>query len=131
LTKGRLPGSWRTGRDFRGQPIRISLVSLDEGFRKKWEPGAAPYADRVAALRFLHKRAVQPMCTSSPTLLRTFWSRIGKLLGAVDFAESFYFGGWNYNAQTVVGPGARSSIGAAAVVARFCRERSIECRLGS
>ena len=32
----------------------ITLVSLDEGCRKEYEPGAAPYEGRIQALRALH-----------------------------------------------------------------------------
>ena len=32
----------------------ITLISLDESYREKMEPGASPYADRLAALRALH-----------------------------------------------------------------------------
>ena len=32
----------------------ITLISLDESYRVKMEPGAAPYADRLAALKALH-----------------------------------------------------------------------------
>ena len=37
----------------------ISLISLDEKFRSGWEPGAAPYADRVAALKVLHDNGLK------------------------------------------------------------------------
>jgi DNA repair photolyase len=33
----------------------ISLVSLDESFGQRWEPGAASYMERIKALLYLHE----------------------------------------------------------------------------
>ena len=37
----------------------ITLISLDENYRRKMEPGAAPYAERLAVLRALHEKECQ------------------------------------------------------------------------
>ena len=44
----------------------ISLVSLDEEFRKKWEPGAAPYQERIDALRYLHSKGMHTWVHMEP-----------------------------------------------------------------
>lgn len=56
LSKGALPAALADPEQFSEDNIfGISLVSLDEGFRERWEPGAVAYADRVNALRILHE----------------------------------------------------------------------------
>jgi DNA repair photolyase len=54
LTKGILPRELADARFDRGNTLGISLVSLAEGFRRRFEPGAAPYRERVAGLERLH-----------------------------------------------------------------------------
>lgn len=44
----------------------ISLVSLDEGFREHWEPGAAPYAERIASLKALHDAGCRTWVSIEP-----------------------------------------------------------------
>lgn len=77
----------------------ITVVSLSEDFRKDWEPGTPPVSDRIAGLRRIAERAawtwvsVEPYPTPNidPTA-----SRITPLLGELDFADKFIFGGLNY-----------------------------------
>ena len=44
----------------------ITLISLDESYREKMEPGAAPYADRLAALRALHDAGCRTWVSIEP-----------------------------------------------------------------
>jgi hypothetical protein len=66
--------------------------------RQRWEPGAAPYADRIAALRYLHDHGlhtyahIEPYPT--PNIIQQDFEA---LLKSVDFVDSLYFGGWNYS----------------------------------
>ena len=53
LTKGLLP---KNLSDFSpNNEYGITLVSLDEEYRKKMEPGASPYKDRIDSLQALNK----------------------------------------------------------------------------
>ena len=52
LTKGILP--IKLAQFSHKNEYGITLVSLDEGFRKEMEPNTASYKDRIAALRALH-----------------------------------------------------------------------------
>lgn len=98
LTKGVLPAELADARFDRGNTLGISLVSLDEGFRKRFEPGAAPYRERIAGLERLHEAGcrtlvhIEPYPT--PDIAR---QEIGPLLEAVAFVDELYFGGWNYS----------------------------------
>ena len=53
LTKGLLPIELKDL--YSENEYGITLISLDEDYRKKTEPGAASYADRLAALKSLHE----------------------------------------------------------------------------
>lgn len=52
LTKGILPAE--LSQCSKENEYGITLVSLNEDFRKKMEPGSASFVDRLAALRVLH-----------------------------------------------------------------------------
>ena len=128
LTKGILPGQLADRVRFPCDNIyEISLVSLDEGFRRRWEPGASPYAERIEALRRLHEagRATgahiepYPMPAIAP-------QELGELLAAVGFVDRIYFGGWAYNSKA--SPGGKADPfyeEQAAIARRFCAGRGI------
>jgi DNA repair photolyase len=98
LTKGVLPPELADARFDRGNTLGISLVSLDDCFRRRFEPGAAPYRERIAGLERLHAAGcrtlvhIEPYPT--PNIVR---QEIGPLLEAVAFVDELYFGGWNYS----------------------------------
>lgn len=45
-----------------------TLTSLDDGFARKWERGAAPPSDRIAALKAFHDRGIFTWISLEPTL---------------------------------------------------------------
>lgn len=65
LTKGLLPHpSALIGHP--GNEFGISLASLDEGYRERTEPGAAPYEGRIAALREAHEAGLRTWVAIEP-----------------------------------------------------------------
>jgi DNA repair photolyase len=76
----------------------MSIVSLDESFREKWEPGSAPYGDRIDSLKFLSDKGfytwahIEPYPT--PNIVE---QEITPLLERISFVRSLSFEGWNYN----------------------------------
>jgi DNA repair photolyase len=76
----------------------ITFISLDEGYREQMEPGAAPYADRLAALRALHDAgcktwvSIEPYPT--PNLVK---QNLTDILEAVSFTDRIIFGRTNYS----------------------------------
>ncbi len=132
LTKGRLPDELADRRRFpRDNTHGISLVSLDEGFRRRWEPGAAPVAERVAALRRLHEAGCRTLVHVEPYPTPVVFEQdLEALLAEVSFVDHLYIGGWNYSAVT----GPRDAADAfyreqSHRVRRFCRQHGIECRV--
>ncbi len=127
LTKGLLPGELARPRFLRGNTLGISLVSLDEGFRRRFEPGAAPYHERIAALERLHAAGcrtlvhIEPYPT--PNIVR---QGVEPLLEAVGFVDELYFGGWNYSPLASAFPEReRFYREQAAIVRAFCRRRRV------
>lgn len=131
LTKGVLPPELAGTGFSKDNRYGISLVSLDEGFRKHWEPGAAAYADRIAALRYLHEQGyatyihMEPY--STPNIIQ---QNIEPILKAVSFADELYFGGWNYSPITGKYPNREDFYSAqAAKVQAFCCKHRIICEM--
>jgi DNA repair photolyase len=101
LTKGKLPAELADKKRFPANNIYgISLISLNEEFRKRWEPGATPYTDRVKALKYLHDCGCQTLAHiepyPTPNILK---QNLEDILEAVNFVDHLYFSGWNYNNQ--------------------------------
>jgi len=78
----------------------ITLISLDEDYRVKKEPFAAPYADRLNALRALHFAecrtwvSIEPYPT--PNLIE---QDLGILLEDLSFVDKIVFGRTNYSTE--------------------------------
>lgn len=78
----------------------ITLISMDEAYREKMEPYAAPYKERLAAMKALHDRgcktwvSIEPYPT--PNLIQ---QDLQKLLEALDFTDRIIFGRTNYSKE--------------------------------
>jgi len=129
LTKGLLPSELGEARRFSRENVYgISLVSLNEDFRTRWEPKSAPYAERIAGLRRLQDQGcvtrvhIEPYPT--PNILR---QDLDEILQAARFADALYFSGWNYNPLVKRYAGHREFYREqSARVRRFCREHGLE-----
>lgn len=68
----------------------ITLISLDESYRVKMEPGAAPYADRLAALKALHDAGCKTWVSIEPYPTPNLIEQdLQKILDAVSFADKW------------------------------------------
>lgn len=133
LTKGLLPVELASAPfDRRRNTFGISLVSLDESFRRRFEPGAAPYRDRIAALERLHAAGCRTLVHIEPYPTPAIVQQdVEALLEAVAFVDELYFGGWNYSRL----PGTdaeRASFyrSQACLVRAFCECRGIRASVG-
>jgi DNA repair photolyase len=98
LTKGLLPSILA---DLSNENIYgITLVSLDEDFRKKVEPNSAPYRERINALKFLHEKKIKTWVSiepyPTPNIIEQDFS---KILNTVGFVDKIIFGRLNYNSD--------------------------------
>lgn len=95
LTKGILPielANYSCDNEY-----GITLISLDEDYRKKMEPYTATYQSRLAAMKALHDAgcktwvSIEPYPT--PNLIN---QRLDELLEKISFTDKIIFGRTNY-----------------------------------
>lgn len=105
----------------------ITLISLDEDFRKKIEPGASSYIDRLTALKALHDRgcrtwvSIEPYPT--PNLIK---QDLIKILNAISFVNKIIFGRTNYNKEITAFTTQKAFYNQQVnIVVDFCKKNSI------
>lgn len=105
----------------------ITLVSLDEAFRARMEPGAAVYADRLTALRALHDAGCNTWISIEPYPTPNLVVQdINDLLAAVSFADKIIFGRTNYSKTVTAYPKQKAFYNKQAqTVIAFCDEHGI------
>jgi len=126
LTKGLLPEELTDETKYSKKNVYgISLISLNEDFRHQWEPGAAPYADRIAALKKLSEKGLITLVHMEPYPTPNIIQQdISKLLESVSFANTIQFGGWNYNTLPKQFPEYEKFYKSqAALVKQFCEDQ--------
>ena len=98
LTKGILP--IELAQLSKDNEYGITLISTNEAFRKRIEPGAAPWKKRLTALKALHEAgcktwvSIEPFPT--PNIVKQDFH---DLLMAVNFVDRIIFGRMNYNKE--------------------------------
>ena len=76
----------------------ITLVSLDESYRKKMEPGATVYAERIAALKALHNKGCKTWVSIEPYPTPNIIDQdLSEILETVKFTDRIIFGRTNYS----------------------------------
>ncbi len=133
LSWRRLPAALADRRRFQCDNTHgVSLVSLDEDFRREWEPGAAPYADRISALRRLHNTGRRTLVHIEPYPTPSIFEQdLSALLAEVSFVDSIYFSGWNYSPRVPRDRTAEAFYRAqSSTVRRFCAQHGIDCQAG-
>ena len=96
LTKGVLP--LKLAKLSRENEYGITLVSLDEQYRERVEPGAAPYTERILALRALHDAGCKTWISMEPYPTPNLIAQdLNDILNAVSFVDRIIFGRANYN----------------------------------
>lgn len=96
LTKGILPQE--LSKLSKENEYGITLISLDEDFRKEMEPFSAPYNERINALKSLHDSGYKTWVSIEPyPTPNIIEQNFGKILNAVKFVDKIIFGRLNYN----------------------------------
>lgn len=131
LSKGVLPSELSE----RSQENRygITLISLDEEFRRKVEPGAAPYADRIAALKQLHDAGCKTWASVEPYPTPNLVQQdVIAALSEISFVDKIVFGRTNYNKLVSAYPHVKDWYNEQVErVTSFCDEHEIECYIKS
>lgn len=98
LTKGLLPVelSRLSGLNEYG----ITLISLNEGYRKKVEPCAASYAERLQSLKTIHDAGCKTWVSMEPYPTPNLVEQpLAELLDSIKFVDRLVFGRANYNSE--------------------------------
>lgn len=106
----------------------ITLISLDENYRERMEPGASSYVERLASLKALHDAgcktwvSIEPYPT--PNLIE---QNLHEILEAVSFVDKIIFGRTNYSKEVSAYKMHKKFYNdCAADVIKFCEEREID-----
>jgi DNA repair photolyase len=96
LTKGILPIELKNFS--KSNSYGITLISLNEDFRKKIEPGSAPYKERIMSLYNLHKAGCKTWVSIEPYPTPNFIEQdFMEILESIKFVDKIIFGRLHYN----------------------------------
>ena len=125
LTKGLLPKELVSMS--KENEYGITFVSLDETYREKIEPGASPYAERLASLRYLHDNACKTWVSIEPYPTPNLIEQdLLDILQAVSFTDKIIFGRTNYSKEISAYKKHKEFYNEQArIVIDFCTERNI------
>lgn len=126
LTKGILPDQLL--ETSKTNSYGITLISLDEDYREKFEPGSAPYFERIAALRKLHDNGFKTWVSlepyPTPNIIDQDFSNI---LNTISFVDRIIFGRLNYNPLVTAYKKHKQFFNdLASEVVTFCQTKGIE-----
>ena len=127
LTKGILP------IELAFSPYRnecgISLVSLDEDFRRRYEPNTAPYRERIAALKTMHEFNCKTWVSMEPYPTPNIVDQDPlSILETVSFVDKIIFGRTNYSKEASGYPNHKDFYNfMASYVKSWCGKFGIEC----
>ncbi|MFH0978980.1 MAG: radical SAM protein [Candidatus Woesearchaeota archaeon] len=128
LTKGVYPQILANKNIFGDNKYGITLVSLDDGFKKRFERYAAPYDTRIESLRMLHKKGLSTWVSMEPYPTPNIVTQnLKKVLNKISFVDRIVFGKLNYNVTTsLFGENKTFYNDCADQVVDFCKDNGIE-----
>lgn len=96
LTKGILP--FELNRFSKNNEYGITLITLDERYRKKTEPNTAIIKERITALKKLHDSGCKTWVSIEPYPTPNIIKQdISAILNAISFVDKIIFGRMHYN----------------------------------
>jgi DNA repair photolyase len=106
----------------------ITLVSLDENFRKKFEPNSAPFRNRIRSLEHIHKQGFKTWVSMEPYPTPNLIKQdLLEILEAVSFVDQIIFGRLNYSVKSSEFEHAKEFYNSmASSVIKFCRKQKIK-----
>ena len=131
LTKGILPRALAKMSNL--NEYGITLISLDESFRMRMEPGSAPLDMRLQALRWLHDQGCKTWVSIEPYPTPNIKEQeLWPLLEAVGFVDKIIFGRMNYSKSVTAYKEHKQFFNEkAAEVIKFCDEKGINYHIKS
>lgn len=129
LTKGIYPRELINIDKFgKNNEYAITLVSLDNKFKSKFEPGAAPYKVRIKSLKYLHDKGLKTWVSMEPYPTPNLVKQdLLKILKEISFVDKIIFGKLNYNVEsTQFSYNGEFYQECAETVIDFCRDHNID-----
>lgn len=79
----------------------ITIVSLDDKFKARFEPYSAPYDDRIKALEYLHENGLKTWISMEPYPTPNLIEQdLMGILKRISFVDKIVFGKLNYNTKS-------------------------------
>lgn len=99
LTKGIYPVELTDKRRFSlDNEYGITLISLDESFRQRFEPFTAPYGERVNGIKTLHNAGLKTWVSIEPyPTPNIIEQNLEEITNQISFVDKIVFGRLNYN----------------------------------
>lgn len=99
LTKGLYPDELLDKTNYgMDNEYGITLVSLDENFKKKYEPYSSDYKDRIESLKKLHNAGLKTWVSIEPYPTPNIVNQdLREILNEIAFVDKIVFGKLNYN----------------------------------
>ena len=109
----------------------ITLVSLDESFRQKYEPYTSRYEDRIAALKKLHDNGFYTWVSIEPYPTPNICEQdLSEILEKISFADYIVFGRLHYNKLVSEYKGYKEFYNDLALfVEKYCKDHHIKCHI--
>ncbi|MCG2718031.1 MAG: radical SAM protein [Nanoarchaeota archaeon] len=129
LTKGVYPKELGNKERYESKnEYGITIVSLNDAFKRKFEPYSAPYSERIKSLEYLHKNGLNTWVSMEPYPTPNLVEQdLLKILKRVSFVDKIVFGKLNYNVKTNLFKNNKEFYNDCAnTVIDFCEERGIE-----
>lgn len=130
LTKGIFPNELGSRNGFsNNNEYGITLVSLNEKFRRNFEPNSAKFEDRIDSLKYLHKKGFKTWISMEPYPTPNLIKQdLMELLDAVSFVDKIVFGRLNYNVKSSEFKYSKEFYNSlASAVVKFCKKNKIAC----
>lgn len=126
LTKGLLPIELAEQSD--KNEYGITLISLNENFRNEIEPGAAPYIDRINAVKALSSKGCKTWISIEPYPTPNIIQQdLLEILNKISFTNKIIFGRTNYNKKISAYKDHKNFYNEQAnIVINFCNQHNID-----
>lgn len=133
LTKGVYPKILADKQKYgRLNEYGITLVSLNNKFKRSFEPYSASYTDRIKSLKYLHSKGLKTWVSIEPYPTPNLDGNqdLMKLLNKIRFVDKIVFGKLNYNVATSQFKDNNLFYEKCAKnILKFCKDKSIDCHI--
>lgn len=129
LTKGIYPQEIANSNGFsKKNEYGITLVSLSDTFKKKYEPNASSFLERIESLRFLSGKGFKTWASIEPYPTPNIIDQdLTEILESVSFVDKIIFGRLNYSVKATDFKHIKEFYNSLAKsVIRFCKKNKIK-----